>query len=189
MDNEKVTDLLIKIGNGNHIAFNKLFTEYYPQVRFFLFGFIKDMNEASDLAQDIFIKIWLNRDSLQEVNNFKSYLFRSAKNAVLNYFEHTLVKQHYQEKALHNATLQPCYQNIIEDNLYAVELEILLDIAVEKMPERQKEIFKLSRKEGLSNDEIADLLHINKRTVENYITKALRELRKIADTALSLLLL
>ena len=64
---------------------------------------------------------------------------------------------------------------------------MLLDMAVEQMPEQRKKIFKLSRKEGLSNEEISHMLQINKRTVENHITNALKDLRKIVSSTLSIL--
>ena len=188
MDDAQIGILLEKIKEGSHDAFNKLFVEYYPQVKAFLFGFTKNIDDASDMAQDIFIKIWQNRDTLSQITNFKSYLFRTAKNAVLNFIEHTLVEKNFQEKVIAKNLSKPYYQEIIEDDLYARELEILLDIAVEQMPEQRKRIFKLSRKEGLSNEEISHLLQINKRTVENHITNALKDLRKIVSSALSILL-
>ena len=185
MDNEKITELLKGIESGDHEAFNTLFVNYYPQVKAFLFGFLKDIDETSDLAQDIFVKLWENRHTLSQIDNFKAYLFRSAKNAVLNHFAHTLIKENYGERIFTNAV---SYQNIIEDDIYAEELSLLLDLAVERMPEQRRRIFKMSRKDGLSNEEISVLLNINKRTVENHITNALAELRKIVSSALSILL-
>lgn len=187
VDSAQIDILLKKIKESNHDAFNRLFMEYYPQVKAFLFGFIKNMDDASDMAQDIFVKIWQNRDALPQIANFKSYLFRTAKNAVLNFIEHTLVEKNFQDKAVVKSLSKPYYQEVIEDDLYARELEMLLDMAVEQMPEQRKKIFKLSRKEGLSNEEISHMLQINKRTVENHITNALKDLRKIVSSTLSIL--
>ena len=71
------------------------------------------------------------------------------------------------------------YSDLIEENIYAKELSLLIDIAIEQMPEQRRRIFKMSRKDGLSNEEISLKLEINKRTVENHITQALADLREI----------
>ena len=71
------------------------------------------------------------------------------------------------------------YEDIIEDNIYADELKELINLAIANMPARRKEIFLMSRQKGMSNQEIAEKLHLNKRTVENHITTALAKLRKV----------
>ncbi|WP_367882952.1 sigma-70 family RNA polymerase sigma factor [Parabacteroides goldsteinii] len=76
---------------------------------------------------------------------------------------------------------------MIEEDIYAKELSILIDIAIEQMPEQRRRIFKMSRKEGLSNEEISQKLQINKRTVENHVTQALADLREVVRGAFLLL--
>ena len=175
---------LQKLGQGDHKSFDALFMFYQPKVKVFLMGFIKDKDEVSDMVQDIFYKVWVNRESISQVKSFKSYLFQMARNIIYDHFQHNLVKETY-EKELLNKTY---YSEFVEDNMYAKELELLIDIAVEQMPEQRKRIFKLSRKECYSNEEIADKLLINKRTVENHITIALSDLRKALKGAYLLLL-
>ena len=184
MKNQRDIELLKEIGNDNHEAFNDLFTFYYPKVKNFLFGFLKNEENSRDLAQDIFVKLWQNRQSLSHIESFQSYLFRMAKNMICNYFEHELIKENYKEKVIKSSIN---YSDIIEDDIYAEELSIMLDLVVEKMPEQRRRIFKMSRKEGLSNEDIANKLNISKRTVENHMTAALTELRKIVYLALLLL--
>ena len=175
---------LQELGQGNHDSFDALFMLYQPKVKAFLAGFIKDEEEVSDMSQDIFFKIWANRKSISQVNSFKAYLFRMARNMIYDYFEHSLVRDSYEHKQLEKAH----YTELIEDNLYAKELEMLLDIAIEQMPKQRKRIFIMSRKEGRTNEEIADQLQINKRTVENHITQALSDLRKVVKSVYSLLM-
>jgi RNA polymerase sigma-70 factor (ECF subfamily) len=143
-------------------------------------GFIKDENMASDMAQDIFFKVWTNRESISKVVSFKNYLFRMAKNMVYDYFEHDAIKEKYDHKQQEQK--ENFYSDMIEEDIYAKELSLLIDINIERMPFQRKRIFIMSRKEGLSNDEIAEQLKISKRTVENHITQALSDLRKIIDT-------
>lgn len=165
-----------KLGEGDHKAFDALFLLYHPRVKNFLLGFVKDEEEACDMAQDIFFKVWTNRESISRVSSLKAYLYRMARNMVYDYFEHNLVKESYERKQLLSANE---YADLIEEDLYAKELSILIDIAIEQMPEQRRRIFKMSRKDGLSNEEISRKLEINKRTVENHITQALADLRLI----------
>jgi RNA polymerase sigma-70 factor (ECF subfamily) len=166
---------LKRISEDDQRSFDNLFMHYQPKLIHFINGFIKDQEEGRDMVQDIFFKIWTNRATLTRVNSFKSYLFQMARYAIYDYYDHSLVKQKYESKQMELSGLEES----IESNLYAKELELWLDLAIENLPEQRKLIYRLSRTEGLSNDEIAQRLNLNKRTVENQISLALATLRKI----------
>lgn len=183
MEVERDSEYMEKLGQGDHKSFDALFMLYHPRVKNFLKGFIKDEEEACDMAQDIFFKVWTNRESISKVSSLKAYLYRMARNMVYDYYEHSLVKESYEQKQQLSST----YADLIEEDLYAQELSILIDIAIEQMPEQRRRIFKMSRKEGLSNDEISQRLQINKRTVENHITQALADLREVVRRTFLLL--
>lgn len=183
MEVERDSEYMEKLGQGDHKSFDALFMLYHPRVKNFLKGFIKDEEEACDMAQDIFFKVWTNRESISKVSSLKAYLYRMARNMVYDYYEHSLVKESYEQKQQSSST----YADLIEEDLYAQELSILIDIAIEQMPEQRRRIFKMSRKDGLSNDEISQRLQINKRTVENHITQALADLREVVRRAFLLL--
>lgn len=183
MNRERETKYLEQLGKGNHRAFDALFMLYQPKVKNFLQGFIKDEEEARDMAQELFFKIWLNREQIVHIASFKAYLFRMARNLVYDYYEHNLVKESYEEKQKNAAS----YSDLIEEDLYAHELELLIDITVSQMPEQRRRIFQMSRKEGYTNQEIALQLEINKRTVENHLTQALADLRKVIQSTFLLL--
>lgn len=177
MDTNQESYYLRRLGNADHQAFDILFTRYHPQVKSFLRGFIKDEELVLDMAQDIFFKVWTNRKEISSVNSFKGYLFRMARNLVYDNYEHwTIVEKYSLEQ---RAASESLYSDVIEENLYAKELSLLIDITVDKMPPQRKKIFIMSREQGLSNEEIAVHLQINKRTVENHLTQALRDLRKV----------
>jgi RNA polymerase sigma-70 factor (ECF subfamily) len=182
MDTNVELNYLEKLGKGDHGAFDFLFTMYYPKVKSFLFGFLKDMDIASDLAQDIFFKVWTHREAISKTASFKSYLFRMAKNMIYDYYEHQTVKEKYELKQ--QEQYNRFYSDIVdtEEDIYAKELLLLIDIIIDKMPPQRKRIFILSRKEGFSNDEIACRLMINKRTVENHLTQALHDIRTLLST-------
>ena len=98
MEVDRESEYLEKLGQGDHKSFDALFMLYHPRVKNFLKGFIKDEEEACDMAQDIFFKVWTNRESISKVSSLKAYLFRMARNMVYDYYEHSLVKESYEQK-------------------------------------------------------------------------------------------
>ena len=163
LENEKA--LIRTIAEGNTKSFEVLFYSYYPRLK----GFICDLLQ--------------NRTSLDKIDNISAYLFRIAKNAVYRHIERNMLFKNYQQKQTESTP------NVIEDNeiykyIDAKELELLITIAVERMPPQRQRIYKMSREQGMSNDEIAASLCINKRTVENHLTQALADIRKLLSLIL-----
>lgn len=184
MRTDKESIFLQQLGQGDHAAFEQLFLSYQPKVKAFLMGFLKDEEEVSDMVQDLFFKIWVNRETISQVTSFKAYLFRMARNMIYDHFEHSLVKESYEKKQQN----KPDYTDLVENDLYVKELELLIDIDIQQMPEQRKRVFTMSRKEGMTNDEIANQLQLSKRTVENHITQALADLRKALKNVYLLLM-
>ena len=147
---------------GSYDAFDALYMRYAPHVEAFAFCMLKNRSEAEDLAHDIFLKIWETRESIGRIKSFRSYLFRMTKNAVFDIFEHKNVQTRYEQRLLH-----------VEDLL------MIIDMAVEQMPEQRQRVFRLSRYEGLSHQQIAQKLGVTPKTVEYHIRTALAELKKI----------
>jgi RNA polymerase sigma-70 factor (ECF subfamily) len=165
--------LVENIALGDHAAYKEIFLKYFPKVKYFIAHFVKSETIAEDLAQEIFIKLWENRFKLTSVQSFNSYIYRMAKNAMLNYIEHKDVEKKYMEQQYKDESWQS-----IENELYARELELLVQLTVNQMPSQRKRIYKMSRDEGLKNEEIAGQLSISKKTVENHLNIALKEIRK-----------
>ena len=170
------------LSQGDRKAFEVLFLTYYPKLVFFLNGFIKDNEQARDMAQDIFLSIWNQREKLSGVKSFKAYVFKMAKNAVCNYYDHVVVT----DKFIADQLAQPAGSENTEETVLASQLQSLIDIAVSQMPPQRKQIFIMSRVDGLSNAEIAEKLNINKRTVENHLTSALADIRKTISLCIML---
>ena len=164
------------MSHGDKRAFDILFIKYYPILVKFIEGFIKDNEQARDMGQDIFLRIWNQRSTLLELTSFKGYLYKNAKFAIYNYFDHRQVDQRFISEALRRAM----QVDDVEEQCFAQELKKMISLAVEHMPEQRRKVFRMSREEGLTNQQIADKLNISKRTVENHITTALAELRKIS---------
>lgn len=179
MDSEKELKHLHALGRGDHDAFDILFTEYHPKVIYFLYDFIKDQEQARDMAQEIFFKVWTNREYISKVDSFKGYLFRMARNMIYDHYDHNLIKEKYHHQQQKEEKYM--YSDVVEEEFYAKELSLLIDLVVELMPKQRKLVFQLSRNAGLSNDEIAERLSISKRTVESHIRNALQDLRKVVS--------
>ncbi len=169
---------LKSLSAGNYSGFEAIFMRYYPKVKYFIYSFIKNEEEARDIAQDIFLKIWDKRKNFTEIYNFKPYVYKMARNAVFDYYSKSRLKERYLSVA---GFLVPEFEEYTEKIISAKDLEIFIWLVVEKMPEKRKQIFLLSRQNGLSNDDIAKKMDINKRTVENHISNALAELRSILN--------
>lgn len=172
--------LLKLIGKGNTNAFSTLFLRYYPKLKRFILSLLQDEMCAEDLSQDIFLNLWTKRSELQQIENFDGYLYKTARNAVYQYLRRALLQQKFDMHVLQLNSIEENFVHPAADELlHANELEQLLTATVDKMPPQRKKIFKMSRHEGKSNQEISELLGISKRTVENHLTQALAELRKI----------
>ncbi len=144
---------------------------------------------AEELVQRTFIKIWDTKEKIDPDKSFISYLCTIAKNMLLNEYEHQTVKFVYSEYIKTNSTIAD-YDT--EKEVDRKLLEDYIDKLTDKLPPKRKEIFILSRKEGLSNKVISERLNISESTIETQLSKALsfmkNELRKHTELVLILLI-
>lgn len=180
-------DLLRRLSDDDEAAMEVLFKRHYSLVSYAIYNLVKDPQTTEDLAQEVFMEIWKRRDSLVINTSLKAYLRRSAVNKTLNYLR--------DKKNWRNEELSEIQFNLSAEpgkTLETTELEKIVGQAIEQLPERCQLIFKLSRVEEKSYQEIADKLGISVKTVENQIVKALRmlrdALRPYMDSGLLLLL-
>ena len=174
---EKISDaeLSLKIKHGDKDAYQELFIRYAPRIFNFANSYLKNKDEAEELLQNVFLKVWENHSSLNESKNIKAYIFKIAINAFYDYVKRKNIenafidfaKNNYEVKS--NSTWQDVIYNEMVSNLNAL---------VEKLPEQRRKIFRLSKEDGLTNDEIAHKLNLSKRTVENQLYRALSFLKE-----------
>ena len=177
-------DLIEELTEGNQEAFRTVFKATYPQVRAFSKGFTKNDTDADDIAQQVFIKLWTKRAILANVRNFETYLYTITKNTVLNHMasQKAFMVDISDVRNLSTENTSPLEQ------IEASDLQLLIDMTVENMPPQRQAVYKLSRVEGLSNDQIAERLGLQKKTVENHLNLALGEIRKVLKMFILLLL-
>ena len=168
-------NLVFQIQQDSEYAFKQLYQIYYAKVVSFITGIIKERDIAKDLAQDIFINLWLNRKKLDISRNIQNYIFVASRNAAINYLKKELAFSHGTIEAI-QADVRT--SDTAEDNLFAKEISLLIEMVVSEMPKQRQLIYRLSKEQGLSNEEIASKLGISKRSVENQISMALKEIKR-----------
>lgn len=178
-------NLIFQIQRDNEYAFKQLYQEYYAKVVTFIAGIIKKREIARDLAQDVFVNLWLNRKTLDVSRNLQNYLFVASRHAAINYLKKELSVTSEPIEAMHTDIGSDI---TVEDTLFAKEIRLLIEMIVSEMPAQRQRIYRMSREEGMSNEEIAGRLGISKRSVENQVSLALKEIRQ-AVTAYVIFLL
>ena len=174
LDDEKYC--LQEMSKGNKSAFEWLFVTWHPKLVDFLTRLLDEEATAYDYAQDIFFDIWKQRRKFSEVDSFSAYLFQMARFKVYNHYDKGGVKKRFREEV---SRREPAGAPAPELSLYARETESIIRNKVIGMPSRRRRVFIMSRMQGYSNDQIATELGIDKRTVENHLSNALAELRKV----------
>ena len=168
------TKTLEALRNGDEKAFDTIFIAYYGKVKYFISGILKSDADAEELAQDIFIRIWTKRQSIDPQKSLNAYIYTAARNAAFNFLKHQSVHNAYISENLNSEDSEDAVQTI-----FAREISLLVDMSVGKMPEKRQAIYRLSREEGVSNEDIASRLNISRKTVENQLSLALQELRRV----------
>jgi RNA polymerase sigma-70 factor (ECF subfamily) len=166
------SQLVHNLSKGNLLAFNTLYKEYSGRLYRFALGYLKSEEEAEELVQEVFTKIWEKRANLKEELSFKSFLFTIAFNIIRKHFRTKVYLSEYFISGKSDDIDMQTSQNITYDSLYQYISEL-----VNRLPNRRKEIFIKSRFEGHSVKEIAEELQISHKTVENQLTAALKFIR------------
>jgi len=177
MGQEKNTDyeLVKSLKRGDLFAFDKLFSKYSKKLYYFAKGYLGSKEDAEGLIQEVFLMVWNKRKELKENLSFNAFLYTVTYNAIRKYFRKKAREKKYLDRFL--VDYDGKYNKTVTDIEYNNLLE-LANEAIEKLPEKRKLIFQLSRHKGLSNIEIAKRLDISKKTVENQIHSALKFLRE-----------
>ncbi|KQM78869.1 hypothetical protein ASE74_12990 [Pedobacter sp. Leaf216] len=171
---DKERALIDKIVEGDEQAFSVMFFNYLPVLQVFAAKFTKSEDAAEEIIQDAFLRVWLNRDKLAEVENVKAYLYKYVSNECLSH----LRKKLKEGKVVDAFTAkQPNSHNHTADVVNLNEINKIVSNAVEKLPEQRKKIYQLSRGDGKSIPEIAEILNISPNTVKNALVIALKSIR------------
>lgn len=167
--------LLARVAQGDRQAFGQLYSNYLSSLYQYIFLFTKSKEESEEVLQDIFIKIWEHREKLLEVESFKNYLFRFAKNKLLDKFRHLQIRLAVLAEIRRSRNYAGSFTS---DECDYREYYRMVQQAIEKLPRRRKLIFRLNIENGFSQDEIARELRISKSVVQKQIYRATDFVRK-----------
>lgn len=168
-------ELVKKLKEGDSFAFEVLFYKYRNKVKGFATKMVPSQIDPEETVQEVFIKLWLKKEMIDPEKDFQSYLFSIAKNLILDHLKSAVnrklyfVDEHFQQDILSDESL---------DGTVPVDFEEQILSLIEQIPERRREIFRLSRFEGMTYKQIAERLNITENTVDSQIRNALAFLRK-----------
>ncbi|MCG8308956.1 MAG: RNA polymerase sigma-70 factor [Cytophagales bacterium] len=174
MDLHKEFVLIEQLKKGNQLAFNDLYNHYFPKLYGFSLKLTGNVSDAEEIVQEVFIKIWETRQNLASDLSLGSLLFTIAKNSIYNKARHRVYRLNYEIHVKHH---HPGGVNLIDQQIAFNEVQVLINDAIKRMPEKRRAIFVMSRMEGLSNKEIAQKLNTSISNVENHIYKALKNIK------------
>ena len=180
-------DLLNRLKNGDMLAFDQVYEQYFHKLFSFVFKILKNEAEADDIVQEVFVKIWQSRYKLGEYKLLNSYIFTIAYNGSVDLIRKRINNNKYIEHLKNSSTVHGLPTSISEIEFN--ELNSQVEKLIANLPERQKRVYLLHREEGLTYPEIAEQLGISKNTVENHMVKALKYLRQNMDNSLFINLL
>ena len=186
-EDTKQRELAEGIRNSDRRAFDELFRAMYPRLVRFAFKITQDWNTSCDITQDVFVMLWQQRNTLDPDRSVRAWLFRSVRNRSYNYQrDRREIADPGTAEALVADTRMPddVLASADGSNGSSRERQLQKKILewIEELPERQREAFELSRYEGLFHHEIAGVMQVSVKTVNNHLTAALKHLRTRYET-------
>lgn len=163
-----------RIQEGDRAAFEALFRTYAEPLCAFAEQYTQSPEIAEELVQDLFFKIWKNRSQWSPTVSVKSYLYTAARNLALDYLKHERVVETWKEETLQERPAPEAP----DERLHRDQLRQAVQEAIEELPDRPRQVFKLSRRHGLTYREIGRVLDLSIKTVETYMRRAFRSLRE-----------
>ena len=167
-------EIVIEVKDGSDSAFAALYDKYWLKVYNFTQLYITSSFEVSEIVQDVFVKVWEIRETLDETKSIDGLLFIITRNLIFNYTRNHFNELNFKLTALRG--IEGSYN--MEDELETADLKEYIDSLILQLPPQRQKIFRMSREEHLSNQEIADRCGISVKAVEKSITSALKFIRE-----------
>ncbi|AGA80134.1 RNA polymerase sigma-70 factor [Echinicola vietnamensis] len=174
-----LSEIAFRIKQSDKSAFHEFYQLFHKRIYFFCIHYGLKSSDAEEITQDVFVKFWCSRKNIDPEKCIKAYLFMISKNTILD-----MLRKSIRSKA--NKTYQ---MNLIlpvnntENTLEYNELMGIVEKTLTALPERRRQVFEMSRLQGMSHKEIASNLNISTKTVENHLTLALQNFRQVFQDA------
>lgn len=172
-------ELLQRIADGDERAFRTFFDWYKDRFYAVVLKMTRSDDLAQEMVQEIFMKIWQNRASLAGISNPDSYFFTAVYRKVYSHYKRAALEQ----KLLKFIAESPTFQNITDQTVLAHESERLINEAISRMPPQRQLVFRLSKQDGLSREQIAEKLQISPYTVKNHLAEAIKFIKSYLNHA------
>lgn len=167
--------LISKLKIGDRTAFSYFFSAYYKDLVMFASRFTKDLNNAEEIVQDVFVILWEEHESIKINISIKSYLLKLVQNRCIDWYRHKKIIKIHNNSVMQNS---PHFDYITDNYILYSELQGQIEKVLEMLPKTVSDSFRMNRYEGLKYHEIATILNVSIRTIEVRIGKALFILRK-----------
>jgi RNA polymerase sigma-70 factor (ECF subfamily) len=182
---ETEQSLVCDIRNGKAKAFELLFKKYCQSLIYFSRRYVFDKQIAENIVQDVFAGIWQKRQHLDPSQSIKAYLFAAVKNESFKHLRHLDVEAKSYDRVVKLVNIERTPEEILDEK----ELKNRLNSAINELPEKCREIFFMSRFDGLKYTEIAEALGISVKTVETQMGRAFKKLREYLEPIITVILL
>jgi RNA polymerase sigma-70 factor (family 1) len=168
--------LLLLVTRGDEEAFTRLFHEYRNKIYSIAYDLTESAGLSEEIVQDVFLKIWLRRETLGTVTSFRAYLFTITRNYVFTTLK-KMARRRNLEMPVGQDTDESYKNNDTEDLMLNREYARILHEAVDRLPERQRQVYLLMKEKGCKREAAATLLHVSPETVKTHLTQAMRSIR------------
>lgn len=171
----KESQIISLLSEGNEAAFEELYHSYSKRLLGYLIKSVKSESIAAELLQDVFVKVWKNRENIDPDQSFRSYLFKIAENLVYDFF-----RKAARDKKLEAALITDYNDSYshIEETISIAENKKLVDSLLESLPGKRRQVFQMIKIEERSYEEVGELLHVSPSTINDHVVKATKAIRK-----------
>ncbi|PEN10953.1 RNA polymerase subunit sigma-70 [Longibacter salinarum] len=167
-----------RLKESDRSAYEQVFREMYEPLVRYTCSITKSRASASDIVQDVFVRLWETRSSLDPSQSLEAYLYRSVRNRAYNLHRNRRTRSDKEDDVQSEPVGHLSKPPAPDDAVDARNLESHLETWISELPDRQREALELSRFQGLSHEDVAEVMEISPRTVNNHIVRALRSLRE-----------
>ena len=174
MNENELKVLIDRMKGGDRESFNKVFRRYYTPLTRFCVRFVGDGDQAAEIVQDLFVKVWTNREKLTLTSSFESYMLRAVRNSAITYINKERAHTDVNERIYTDDS----DANDPSETLQSNNLEASYQKVLATMPEKRREVFLASRFDGLKYAEIAEKMGLSQKTVEAHMSAAIKQLRE-----------
>ena len=182
---EQEKEILLRMLRGDELAFEKIYRLYSPGLYGKLLKLIKSVPQTEEILQDVFLKVWEYRGSIDPEKSFRAFLFKIAENKAYDFFRKVARDKKMEAELIALSTLDYL---ALEEFVAGDEKSVLLENAIHKLPPQRQQVFRLCKLEGKSYREVSELLGISLSTISDHIVKATKSVREHLESSNSALL-